>query len=770
MKKVLIRLTGLLVTTAIAISGNGLVLATEVEGTGNETGTATEATAEEPKVEETSAAEETEAPAETPAEDSKSEETAAPDATPADTEDKEAPSQEEKSSEETTATNPASEKEKVVTVEEKIPGEKRSNISASSPNNININFFDDYSDDTYTCYKIIRQELSNIIGGSRTSTKFEIQTSQLSADYTNFSPTRLGVNASNFASQNRIRIQNDKAWNVIIRDYISCTTIAAGLLNACPLDMFWYQGALHSNGADFYSHPSFDVAFVCSYDSGTNKVTIHTIIFEFKVASDFKGANDYTISSAAISMARTAKAKADEIINTNKNKSDIEKLIAYKKAIADSATFFDTNSAGAEGGIEWQMIPVFDNDRSTSAVSDGYAKAFQYLCDNTTFKNSNIFAITAYGLGWTAYHTWNIVHMDDGKNYIVDILLEKELKNSAYFLGGATYSKNEGAYKIVGGDAGYTFSGDTLEFYSEYTVYSTTKYVIGDEPEPEEAPEFSSGHSMRLKDNIGMCFYITFPDNFDSTNCYVKFTAFDGKTSTVDYKDSEVKEGNTRLFIFYINPLEISDYITATLYYGDGKSITAEPYSAYDYIVAARDKLSNNTGLINLLNSLHAYGYYIQKSGWTDNRSHATIPDPIKFLTAADRASTVNSVSSFNLETNIGSSGIDSIVKTSMSIATTTELKVYVKPTSGTTITSSAPTTTINGEKYYQFSTGKLGPKSLGNPKTVTVKTNRGTATISVATIYYVKSALDSNKLSTNEEYAVIAFYNYYASALAYKG
>ena len=400
MKKVLIRLTGLLVTTAIAISGNGLVLATEVEGTGNETGTATEATAEEPKVEETSAAEETEAPAE----DSKSEETAAPEATPTDPEDKEAPSQEEKSSEETAATESASETEKVVTVEEKIPGEKRSNISASSPNNININFFDDYSDDTYTCYKIIRQELSNIIGGSRTSTKFEIQTSQLSANYTNFSPTRLGVTESDFNSQNRIRIQNTKAWNTLIRDYVSCTTIAAGLLNACPLDMFWYQGALHSNGADFYSHPSFDVAFDCSYSSTTKKVTIHTIIFEFKVASEFKGANDYTISSAAITMARNAKAKADAIINTNKNKSDIEKLIAYKNAIADSATFFDTNSAGAEGGIEWQMIPVFDNDRSTSAVSDGYAKAFQYLCDNTTFKNSNIFAITAFGLGWTGYH------------------------------------------------------------------------------------------------------------------------------------------------------------------------------------------------------------------------------------------------------------------------------------------------------------------------------------------------------------------------------
>ena len=768
MKKVLIRLTGLLVTTAIAISGNGLVLATEVEGTGNETGTATEATAEEPKVEETSAAEETEAPAETPAEDSKSEETAAPDATPADTEDKEAPSQEEKSSEETTATNPASEKEKVVTVEEKIPGEKRSNISASSPNNININFFDDYSDDTYTCYKIIRQELSNIIGGSRTSTKFEIQTSQLSADYTNFSPTRLGVNASNFASQNRIRIQNDKAWNVIIRDYISCTTIAAGLLNACPLDMFWYQGALHSNGADFYSHPSFDVAFVCSYDSGTNKVTIHTIIFEFKVASDFKGANDYTISSAAISMARTAKAKADEIINTNKNKSDIEKLIAYKKAIADSATFFDTNSAGAEGGIEWQMIPVFDNDRSTSAVSDGYAKAFQYLCDNTTFKNSNIFAITAYGLGWTAYHTWNIVHMDDGKNYIVDILLEKELKNSAYFLGGATYSKNEGAYKIVGGDAGYTFSGDTLEFYSEYTVYSTTKYVIGDEPEPEEAPKFAA-HAMRLRDNIGLSFYIEFPEDFDPTNCYVTFSSYDGRTGTVSYEESVSVGNNQRDFTFFISPLGLSDNVTATLHYGNNKIVTSEPYSAYDYIVAARSYYASYPKVVNLINSLHAYGYYLQKSGWGDKRSHGTIPDPVKALSADEIAAAKTAINAFSIEKNIGTSGVDEKIMTDVSIATTTELRLYVTATEGTTIIAPGANTAVFYNKtYYQFSTGRIGPKALGTPRTVTVTTNKGTATFKTSTMYYVKSAMINSNLTDNQTKALVALYYYYKASEAY--
>ena len=739
MKKVLIRLTGLLVTTAIAISGNGLVLATEVEGTGNETGTATEATAEEPKVEETSAAEETEAP-----------------------------SQEEKSSEETAATEPASETEKVVTVEEKIPGVKRSNISTSSPNNINNNYiFDAYNQDTYTGYKIIRQQLSNILGGSRTSTKFEIQTSQLSANYTNFSPSELGVKPSAFNSQNTIRIQNEDAWDTV-KDYISFSTITAGLLNACPLDMFWYQGALHSNGADNYSHPGLDVAFVCSYDSVNKKVTIHTIIFEFKVASAFKGANDYTISSDAIAMAKTAKANADAIINLNKNKSDIDKLIAYKNAIANSATFFDTDSAGEGGGIEWQMIPVFDNDSSTSAVSDGYAKAFQYLCDNTTFKNSNIFAITAFGLGWTGYHTWNIVHMDDGKNYIVDIFLEKDQKNSAYFLGGATYSENERAYKIVGGDAGYTFSGDTLDFYSEYTVYSTTKYAIGDEPEPEEAPKFVA-HAMRLRDNIGLSFYIEFPEDFDPTNCYVTFSSYDGRTGTVSYEESVSVGNNQRDFTFFISPLGLSDNVTATLHYGNNKIVTSEPYSAYDYIVAARSYYASYPKVVNLINSLHAYGYYLQKSGWGDKRSHGTIPDPVKALSADEIAAAKTAINAFSIEKNIGTSGVDEKIMTDVSIATTTELRLYVTATEGTTIIAPGANTAVFYNKtYYQFSTGRIGPKALGTPRTVTVTTNKGTATFKTSTMYYVKSAMINSNLTDNQTKALVALYYYYKASEAY--
>ena len=48
---------------------------------------------------------------------------------------------------------------------------------------------------------------------------------------------------------------------------------------------------------------------------------------------------------------------------------------------------YDQSSAGggASYGDPWQLVYVFDGDPSTNVVCEGYAKAFQYLCDLTRF-------------------------------------------------------------------------------------------------------------------------------------------------------------------------------------------------------------------------------------------------------------------------------------------------------------------------------------------------------------------------------------------------
>ena len=70
------------------------------------------------------------------------------------------------------------------------------------------------------------------------------------------------------------------------------------------------------------------------------------------------------------------------------------------------------------------MIWVFDGDPSTNVVCEGYAKAFKYLCDHTVF-DSSIECILAGGDlvrgSRSEPHMWNVLKMDDGNNYLVDV-------------------------------------------------------------------------------------------------------------------------------------------------------------------------------------------------------------------------------------------------------------------------------------------------------------------------------------------------------------
>ena len=786
MKKVLIRLTGLLVTTAIAISGNGLVLATEVEGTGNETGTATEATAEEPKVEETSAAEETEAPAETPAEDSKSEETAAPEATPADTEDKEAPSQEEKTSEETAATEPASETEEVVTVEEKIPGVKRSNANVNGCNsNFNyLDIFNFYSANEDAAFNAIRPQVVEVANGQRTSTKFEVPVSSFSnaSEYSNLRLSTLGLTATDFKDSNTITVNDTDIFDYIKGEVgFSFSQVILGLIYSCPYEMFWYQGSFTTDGTDFssvYETTGARFSFKCTTNSQKTRVSIDAIIFELKVTEDYRGADLYTVNPSKVAKAVAAKANADKIIAANKNKSDVEKLKAYRDAICsavanDEAAFPINNILG---GDPWQMISVFDNDSSTNAVSDGYARAFQYLCDNTNFTNKNIYALTVFGEAeYNSYNVYNIVHMDDGKNYFVELWAYDFYHQRSHFLGGA--SNSNGKYNLINAD-GYLKIATGVKYVfgtsnAEIDVISTSDYDIGDEPEPtpDPAPEFTIRHGMSLTDSVCVRFVVSFPDDFDATNCYVTFNNTTSLTTknTVYYADSTVREGNERYFTCEINALELSDYLTATLHYGDNKTITSDPYSAMDYIYSMKTKYPDNAKLVNLLNGLHAYGYYLQKSGWTDNKTHANIPDPAKSLSTADITSTVNSLKSYSFVKNLGNSGLDDDVKLGLTLNSKTEFRVSVKPASGVSITSTGYTTKeIDGATYYQFTVWKIGPRALGTPRSFTITTTRGTATITVPAIYYVNNILTKDKYNTNQKLALVAYYNYYSAAMAY--
>lgn len=205
---------------------------------------------------------------------------------------------------------------------------------------------------------------------------------------------------------------------------------------------------------------------------------------KLSVIDDYKANNiAYTVDTAKTSATTSAISTAKSIVNANKNASDYDKLNAYRKAICDLVSYDYNAASHANGqcyGDSWQLIYVFDGDPRTNVVCEGYAKAFQYLCDLTTFNDPMIKCSTVSGLfgekGETGCsHMWNIVSVN-GKSYLADLTNCDEGKCGAddyLFMKGALQSDATGCVfqlDIAGRPSKtlfYTYNDDTRNILSD---------------------------------------------------------------------------------------------------------------------------------------------------------------------------------------------------------------------------------------------------------------------------------------------------------------
>ena len=133
-----------------------------------------------------------------------------------------------------------------------------------------------------------------------------------------------------------------------------------------------------------------------------------------------------TANTAKTSAAKRAAENATQVVAANTAKSDHEKLKAYLDYIKAAVSYNNeaANTNATPYGDPWQIIYVFDNDSSTNVVCEGYAKAFKYLCDLSSFSESDLFCSLVTGtmtVGTSAGpHMWNIVTVG-GRNYLVDV-------------------------------------------------------------------------------------------------------------------------------------------------------------------------------------------------------------------------------------------------------------------------------------------------------------------------------------------------------------
>ncbi len=182
-----------------------------------------------------------------------------------------------------------------------------------------------------------------------------------------------------------------------------------------PYELYWYNKAK-------------GVSMGYSVATSGNDVTVRNLTLSMNVSQDYAkfvsatSYNPFEADTAKTKAVADTPKKAQAVVDAHAGETDYQKLVSYREYIKGEVSY---NTGAAGGGYPygdpWQLIYVFDGDPDTNVVCEGYAKAFQYLCD-LTFQNQEGRPSSALVSGKmdNGNHMWNVVAIG-GRNYLVDV-------------------------------------------------------------------------------------------------------------------------------------------------------------------------------------------------------------------------------------------------------------------------------------------------------------------------------------------------------------
>ena len=266
-------------------------------------------------------------------------------------------------------------------------------------------------------YDFVMERIKAAADGELDSSSFELPISDL-LEQTSYTAEELGVES--IVRDGAIASDaEDAIWDMAS---YHARTVFKTILADAPYELYWYDneygmmsGARGSIGSDgenlfFCDDAAIIVRFYVSYRFSQG---------EYKKTTDI----DRTRTGAALA----ALQKAQSVVAACSSETDYRKLQNYMQTICDLTEY--NNEAALKPNYPdsgaWQLIYVFDEDPETKVVCEGYAKAFKYLCDLTDFRHEEIECSMMTGAMNGGYgeelHMWNLVHMENGLNYHVDI-------------------------------------------------------------------------------------------------------------------------------------------------------------------------------------------------------------------------------------------------------------------------------------------------------------------------------------------------------------
>ena len=397
----------------------------------------------------------------------------------------------------------------------------------------------------------------------------------------------------------------------------SAGNIMNALLCDCPFDLYWFDKT-NTGGMK----TSFGMSRAYYTEGGENiyvSAVIVNLTFTFSVALGYQGADNTTVTSN-VSKVEIAKNNAMATVEAHSAKSSYEKLVSYKDEICALTSYNHEaveNSYTGGYGDPWQLIYVFDGDDETNVVCEGYAKAFQYLCD---LGGETCIIATGMMSGGTGAgsHMWNIATLD-GENYLVDVTNCDEgaigAPDALFLVGNDTGSPNtQYSFLLHSQTIAFAYDEDTLSSWPVSTLtLSVSDYT------PEITPEATlKASSLTLDGTIGMNFYFDLNEPIlESGNALVRFTLENGTTAEIPVSEAqtEISDGKT-LYVFtcHLTSKEMSDTVSVQLIMGEEYSSETFQYSVKEY---ATTILENELGLytdndIAMVKAMLNYGAYAQ--------------------------------------------------------------------------------------------------------------------------------------------------------------
>jgi len=254
-------------------------------------------------------------------------------------------------------------------------------------------------------YTDLKTKITEVATGARSSTVFDV-----SADFSSLKWTKAELGVSAIVSGGSVTDEAQTAVNKAFSQAVDLEKILNCLLADCPYELYWFNKT-----------SGMAVQRGTSYSS--TSVSITGLTLSFMVASAY-ASGTYTANTTKTGATSTAVTNAKAIVTANASKADREKLEAYRAKICELVSYNSSAAGGSTAyGDPWQLIYVFDGDSSTNVVCEGYAKAFQYLCDLSTFSGDvTCYTVTGTMSGGTGAggHMWNVVQLEN-KNLLVDV-------------------------------------------------------------------------------------------------------------------------------------------------------------------------------------------------------------------------------------------------------------------------------------------------------------------------------------------------------------